>query len=121
MTETNHSSYNHTITTLKATQIQGEDKRQYIGTLFNNITTKYDFLRTIVFLGQTSIRYGQALGDLELQSGMKVLDVGCGTEKSTRLLTNSYLLLSHFLTSQINIHLYRKCCGIPEGRLIAVR
>ena len=41
MTETNYSSHNHTITTLKATQLQGEDKRQYIGTLCNNIATKY--------------------------------------------------------------------------------
>ena len=90
MTENKNNQNNQTITPLKATQLQGEDKRQYIRTLFNNIATRYDFLRTLVFLGQTSVWYRQALVDLELQPGMKVLDVGCGTGESTRFLTNSY-------------------------------
>ena len=89
MTENNNND-NPTITPLKATQLQGEDKRQYIRSLFDNIANRYDFLRTIVFLGQTSVWYGQALRDLALQPGMKVLDVGCGTGESTRFLTNSY-------------------------------
>ena len=90
MTENNNNLDRQTISPLKATQLQGEDKRQYIRTLFDNIATKYDFIRTIVFLGQTSIWYRQALRDLELQPGMKVLDVGCGTGESTRFLTNFY-------------------------------
>ncbi|ELS01593.1 methylase involved in ubiquinone/menaquinone biosynthesis [Xenococcus sp. PCC 7305] len=90
MTKNNNNLNNQSITPLKATQLQGEDKRQYIRTLFDNIATKYDFIRTIVFLGQTSSWYRQALRDLELQPGMKVLDVGCGTGESTRFLTNSY-------------------------------
>lgn len=86
----NHSPNNDIITPTKAAQLQGEDKRQYIRTLFNNIATRYDFLRTLVFLGQTRSWYRQALVDLDLQPGMKVLDVGCGTGESTRFLTNSY-------------------------------
>ena len=35
MTETNHSSYNHTTTPLKATLIQGEDKRSDNTTIFS--------------------------------------------------------------------------------------
>ena len=89
MTENNNPD-NKTISPVKATQLQGEDKRQYIRSLFDKIATRYDFIRTIVFLGQTSLWYRQALVDLELQPGMKVLDVGCGTGESTRFLTNSY-------------------------------
>lgn len=86
----NNNPDNKTISPVKATQLQGEDKRQYIRSLFDKIATRYDFIRTIVFLGQTSVWYRQALVDLELQPGMKVLDVGCGTGESTRFLTNFY-------------------------------
>ncbi len=90
MTETNHSAHDHTITTLKATPIQGEDKRQY-----------YYFLRTIFFLCQTSMRYQQALGNLELQSAMKVLDVE-GLDLSPKILAVAHQLASSSNYSSAN-------------------
>ena len=96
MTETNHSAHNQTITTPKATPIQGEDKRQY-----------YYFLRTIFFLCQTSMRYQQALRNLELQSVMKVLDVE-RLDLSPEILAVAHQLASlrnyYFANSFLNNH-----------------
>ncbi|MDF5718526.1 MAG: class I SAM-dependent methyltransferase [Rhizonema sp. NSF051] len=73
-----------------ATKLHGDDKAIYIRTLFDNISTRYDFIRTLIFLGHTSLWYRQALSDLDLKAGDKILDVGCGTGESTRYLINRY-------------------------------
>ncbi len=75
---------------VEATKLHGDEKRKYIVTLFDNIATRYDFIRTLIFLGQTSRWYRKALSDLDLKSGDKVLDVGCGTGESTRYLSRLY-------------------------------
>ena len=74
----------------EATKLRGDEKRKYIVTLFNNIATRYDFIRTLIFLGQTSRWYRKALSDLDLKLEDKVLDVGCGTGESTRYLSRLY-------------------------------
>src|SRR3569832_2118424 len=66
---TNYSS----VTPTQATKLEGDDKRNYIRNLFDDIATRYDFLRTLVFLGHTSLWYRQALRDLQLQPGDKIL------------------------------------------------
>ena len=90
MSKTNPNLSSEAVNPVQATQLQGNEKRDYIRNLFNNIAPRYDFLRMIVFLGQTSKWYRQALQDLELPAGAKVLDVGCGTGESTRFLSQFY-------------------------------
>ncbi|MBD2504549.1 class I SAM-dependent methyltransferase [Anabaena azotica] len=73
-----------------AAKLTGGDKTTYVRTLFDKISNRYDLIRTIVFLGHTSLWYRQSLSDLDLKVGDKVLDVGCGTGESTRYLINRY-------------------------------
>ena len=91
MNETELSSPNlSTVSPEMAAKLRGDDKATYIRTLFDNIASRYDFIRTLIFLGHTSLWYRQALSDLDLKAGDKVLDVGCGTGESTRYLINRY-------------------------------
>lgn len=78
------------VSEVEATKLRGDDKRKYIVTLFDKIATRYDFIRTLIFLGHTSRWYRKALSDLDLKQGDKVLDVGCGTGESTRYLSRLY-------------------------------
>ncbi|MEO0536127.1 MAG: class I SAM-dependent methyltransferase [Cyanobacteria bacterium P01_A01_bin.123] len=84
------TSHQTSLNPQQVVQLNGNSKRQYVRTLFDNIATRYDFLRTIVFLGHTSLWYRQALKDLALQAGDHILDVGCGTGESTRYLSQAY-------------------------------
>lgn len=91
MDKTKSSNPNLSIVSPKmATKLTGDDKANYIRTLFDKISSRYDFIRTLIFLGHTSLWYRLALSDLDLKAGDKVLDVGCGTGESTRYLFNSY-------------------------------
>ena len=74
----------------QAARLRGEAKRSYVRSLFDDLAPRYDFLRLLVFAGQTSRWYRRALGDLGLRPGQKVLDVGCGTGESTRFLRHRY-------------------------------
>jgi demethylmenaquinone methyltransferase/2-methoxy-6-polyprenyl-1,4-benzoquinol methylase len=73
-----------------AAQLRGGAKRDYVRSLFNTISPRYDFLRLLVFAGHTSLWYRRALRDLGLRAGESVLDVGCGTGESTRFLSRHY-------------------------------
>ncbi|GAB1541503.1 hypothetical protein NUACC21_41740 [Scytonema sp. NUACC21] len=91
MIETNSFNSNSPIVSPEmATKLTGDDKITYIRTLFDKISSRYDFIRALVFLGHTSLWYRQSLSDLGLKAGDKVLDVGCGTGESTRYLINRY-------------------------------
>lgn len=70
--------------------MRGSAKRDYVRSLFNTISPRYDFLRLLVFAGHTSLWYRQALRGLGLRAGDRILDVGCGTGESTRFLRGHY-------------------------------
>lgn len=74
----------------QAARTRGDTKRDYVRSLFNTISPRYDFLRMLVFAGHTSLWYRKALRGLGLRAGDRVLDVGCGTGESTRFLARTY-------------------------------
>lgn len=84
------NEYSSNITPSTATKITGDDKLNYIRTLFNNISTRYDFINNIIFLGHITLWHRLALSDFELKPGARVLDIGCGTGHSTKYLHDHY-------------------------------
>ncbi|GAB1541502.1 demethylmenaquinone methyltransferase [Scytonema sp. NUACC21] len=78
------------ITPLSATKLTGDNKRNYIRQLFNNISTRYDFINNLIFLGHIKLWHQWALSDLELKPGTNILDIGCGTGHSTQYLHYRY-------------------------------
>lgn len=74
----------------QAAQLRGDSRREYVRSLFDTISPRYDFLRLLVFAGHTSLWYRKALRTLGLRAGDRVLDVGCGTGESTRFLRRHY-------------------------------
>lgn len=67
-----------------AVGLRGEDKRRIVVDMFDRIAPHYDTLNHLVSLGQTGLWRHRALATLDLPSGVRVLDVGCGTGSVTR-------------------------------------
>ncbi len=73
-------------TAAQAAALRGEPKRVFVRDLFDRLAPRYDRLNLVISLGQTTLWRRAALSDLDLRSGQRVLDVGCGTGWTGRFL-----------------------------------
>ena len=67
--------------------LRGSEKRDAVEAMFDRIAPRYDRMNRIISLGQDARWRRRAVRALELPTGSRVLDLGCGTGDLCRELT----------------------------------
>jgi len=67
----------------------GKEKSQYVKETFNSIAGKYDFMNTLMSFGMDNAWRKKTVKIVNAKSGMKVVDVCCGTGKLSQELAKA--------------------------------
>ena len=77
----------------EAVKIRGEEKTNYVRSMFDSIASNYDLVNLLISLGQTSLWRNNALKKLQLKGDERLLDVGCASGIVCKILKQKHPFL----------------------------